>query len=119
PGQVGLDQQRILIAIDADFAHFQAVAGGLAFGPEFLAAAAVKRGEAGAQRLLVGGVVHVSEHQHLAALAVLHDGREQSILILECHVLPPPGTKRKSPLHLAVMGPSLLCSWIAAYSGAR
>ena len=74
-------KQRITIAIVPNLADVLDVARGAAFVPQRLAAAAPKVGLARllcqAQRL----GVHPGDHEHVAAVAVLHNGRYQPLLI--------------------------------------
>jgi hypothetical protein len=71
------DQERIGIAVEADFPDVLHVATLLAFPPQPLPAAAVVADAARAQCFFVGIAVHVGEHQHIAGCVILgNDGDE-------------------------------------------
>jgi hypothetical protein len=72
-------QDHILIAIDAGFDDFLNVAGFFAFDPDFLAAARVKGGLPGRQRLVQSLAVHPPHHQHLTGLNILDNGGDQPL----------------------------------------
>ena len=61
--------------------------GGLAFFPEALLAAAEEHRAAARQRLLERFAVHVRQHEHGAAVGVLHDGGHQAVALGEVDVV--------------------------------
>ena len=76
-------EQRVAVAIHAQFAQHQLLAAGFALGPQLLARAAVKRDEAGLLRERQRLAVHESQHQDFAIRVVLHDRRDQPVLFFE------------------------------------
>src|SRR5208282_2034645 len=72
-----LDQQqdRVVIAVDSDFAHDLEVARFLALAPQTPARARVIAGAAGRDGLLERLAVHVRDHQNATARVVLRDHR--------------------------------------------
>ena len=85
PCALGLDEHRVLVAVDEHVAHREPVAGGLALGPQRVARAAEERDVAGAPRDVPGLLVHEADHQHFAAHVVLHDRGNQSVQFRKVH----------------------------------
>src|SRR5262249_48147796 len=73
-----LEEDRVGVAVDVDFAYFLDVPPLFAFAPELAAAAAVIHGAAGSQRFLVGFLIHPGEHQHLSCGGVLGNGGDET-----------------------------------------
>ena len=75
-GGVCLNQDAIAFTVIPDFPHFDVVARGLSFVPEFLTATAeepdIVAGEGSAQ----GFLIHVTEHEHFTGIGILDDGRD-------------------------------------------
>ena len=66
----------------------QKIAGRFAFCPEPLFAPAKERDDAFGLGFLVGFLVHVAQHQHLAGLVVLNNNGNQPIggfIEIDCH----------------------------------
>lgn len=70
-----LDQDCIGIAVCACFDKLLMVAALLPFAPQLAAAAAVVDSAAGSQRLFPSMFVHPGQHEHLARIGVLGNGR--------------------------------------------
>src|SRR5256712_12200478 len=100
-GEVGLNEQRVRVAVHSDLAYAQAVAGGLSFRPQFLPAAAEESHEAGRQGLLEGLFIHMPEHKHLAAPLVLNYRRDQTVLEFNAHCRALRKLKMKKPADLS------------------
>src|SRR6202521_409623 len=71
-------QDRIVVAVDSDFAHDLEVARFLALAPQTLARARVIAGAAGRDGLLERLTVHVRNHQNATARVVLRDHRHHA-----------------------------------------
>ena len=84
PRLVYAHKQRIAVAVVGYFPDLLHIAGNLTLLPELLAAAAVIPGIARFQCLPQGLLIHVSEHQHLAAF-FLHDCGHQTLFIKFYH----------------------------------
>src|SRR6202042_2996685 len=82
-GKFYAHQQRVEIAVCADFAKDKLLSAGLALGPKLLARAAVKRHESCFAREIVRLAIHKAEHENFPVLVVLHDGGNQSAFLLE------------------------------------
>ncbi len=76
-------EQRILVAIGAQFAQQEFLPAGFALGPKLFARAAVEGDKSGFLRLGQRFAVHESEHQDVAIRVILHDRRYQPIFLLE------------------------------------
>ena len=74
------DQQRVAIAIVADFLDTLDIARCLALTPELLTTAAPEPGEARLERLFERFLVHIGQHEDLTVL-LLHDGRHEAFFI--------------------------------------
>jgi hypothetical protein len=74
-------QQRVAVAIVAYFDHVLDVAAGRSLVPQFFPAATPEPGLAGLQRQSERLGIHVGQGQHLARLRILHDGRQQAVLV--------------------------------------
>jgi hypothetical protein len=79
-------EERIGVAIHADFVHLQHVAARLAFFPKFVARAAEKHHFTGALRLGEGLWIDEAEHQHVACALVLDYGGYQSAAFLKVNL---------------------------------
>src|SRR6266702_2968698 len=75
---VDLDHQGVSVAVKRDGLDPLAVPGGVALHPVFLAAAGPVGAPAGGEGAMQRLVVHPAEHQHLAGVVLLGDGRDQS-----------------------------------------
>ena len=73
-----LAEHRIVVAIGGRIGQAQAVAAGLALGPQLVAGAAVKGYVAGLKRLVERLLVHEAHHENLAVIGILHDRRGES-----------------------------------------
>ena len=99
-------EKRILIAVETDFEDALGVAGGSAFVPEFLAAAAPEDGFATAKRISQRCFVHVRQHEHLLGVGILDDGGDEGggipadggnfSFIQERHLVIPPSRRGES-----------------------
>ena len=76
---VDLDQQGVAVAVEPDLPDVLPVAGGLALDPVLLPRAAPVRRAAGADGAGQGLVVHPAQHQDLAGVVLLDDGRHQPL----------------------------------------
>src|SRR5579883_2123568 len=74
---VDLKQHGILVAVEAELDQRLHLAGTLALAPQRAARARPVADPACAQRLLEGLAVHPGEHQHLAGVELLGDGRNE------------------------------------------
>ncbi len=75
--RVNQDEQGVAVAVNADFLDVLDVAGGGAFVPDFLAAAAPEVGFAGFLGEAQGFGVHPGDHEDFAGGVVLDNGRYQ------------------------------------------
>ena len=75
----GEHQECVAIAIQPDFPALQHMSGRLAFLPQPLFAATVKRDEPRLQRPLQRFLIHVAEHQDPERARLLHDGRDKAV----------------------------------------
>ncbi len=66
-----------MVTIGVDAHHLQRVAGGFPFGPEALLRPGVKGHHLLLTGFGVGGLVHKTQHEHLARGVVLDHGRQQ------------------------------------------
>src|SRR5688500_6368675 len=82
---LGLDEHRVVVAVDQDLPDGEPVARGLALGPQGVAGAAEERDVAGRSGDLPRRVVHEADHQDLVGQVVLHDRRYQSVKFREIH----------------------------------
>jgi len=73
------DQNRVRIAIDADFGHALAVPTLLALSPKRAPRSAVVCRISGSNGFQVRLLIHPSQHKDFAASSVLSDGREQAV----------------------------------------
>ena len=73
-----LAEHRIVVAIGCGIGQAQAVAAGLALGPQLVAGAAIEGYVAGLKRLVERLLVHEAHHENLAVIGILHDGRGES-----------------------------------------
>src|SRR5262249_12884064 len=78
-----LQEDGVGVAVEVDRPDVLGVAALLALAPELTAAAAEVTRPAGANGLLVGLAVHPGQHQHLARVGVLRDGRHQPAGLVE------------------------------------
>ena len=86
-----LVDQAVVVAVGEDPLHLLDVAALLALLPELLPAPAVVVGEAGLLREPHGLFAGIGHHQHLAALCILHDHRDEPVLEFQVrHVFRPP-----------------------------
>ena len=76
-----LDEYGVAVAVFPDLADLDDVAGGFAFVPELLAAAAVEPGFAAGERAAQGFGVHVGEHEDFAAIGVLGNGGDEAVFV--------------------------------------
>ena len=76
---IDAQQQRVLIAIDADFDHMLHLSRSVALAPEFLARARPVMRHAGLQSLFQREGVHVGEHQDFAAGGFCRDADDQAV----------------------------------------
>jgi len=84
-GRTGLfdfNQKCVLITIVKNIFNALDIAGGLALFPELLSRTAPVPGEAGFDRLLKRGSVHVRDHQYLVRFPVLDDSGYQAFFII-------------------------------------
>src|SRR4029453_156103 len=91
-------QHGVLVAVLQDAPHLQAVSRRFPLGPQFSAASAEERGEAGGARDGQRFFVHEANHQHFAAAVVLNDCRYQSIEFAKVHLK---SWKTKKPRRLS------------------
>ena len=85
-------QQRIAVAIVADFLHKLEVPGSFPFYPYALAAAAIESCLLRFERQAEGFPVHIRQHQNFLRLHILHNGGNQIRLLkkfIEIHDIPP------------------------------
>ena len=73
------DQQGVVVAVERDVDDVERVAGGFAFFPQTLLAAAEEHRAPARQRLFERFAIHVRQHEHGAGVGVLHDGGHQAI----------------------------------------
>ncbi len=73
-----LAENGIVVAIGGGIGEAQAIAAGLALGPQLVAGAAVKGYIAGLKRLVERLLVHEAHHENLAIVGILHDRRGES-----------------------------------------
>jgi len=70
-GGIGLDEEGVVVAVVENLDDAKHIAGGLAFGPQLLAAPAEEGHQPGGKGLLYGLGIHIAQHQHFAGLGVL------------------------------------------------
>jgi len=75
-------KKRVFITIVKNIFNTLDIAGGLALFPEFLSRTAPIPGEAGFDRLLERGSVHVRNHQYLVGFPILDDRGDQTLFII-------------------------------------
>lgn len=74
-------QQSVAVAIDRNLCHLLGIAARSPFVPKLVAAAAPEVGLAAGKGALKRLPVHIGEHQHLARLCILDDGRDKAAVI--------------------------------------
>ena len=74
-----LENNGILITIDQDLLNHLEMAGTFPLKPQFVARPAPIMGLAGFQGLQPGLFINIGQHQNLAALIILNDGRQQTV----------------------------------------
>ena len=72
---IGLDEKRIVVAIDFDIDQMKVVAARLSFRLKALARTAKERHKPCFLRLSKRFLVHIAEHQHRFRRGILYDGR--------------------------------------------
>src|SRR5262245_35602510 len=80
-----LDEHRIFVTVDEDLLHREPIPRRLALRPQRIACPAEKRDVSRLPRQLPGLVVHEPDHQHFAAVRVLHDRWNQPPQLREIH----------------------------------
>ena len=80
-GLVDLQQDRVVVAVKADFQHFLGVAGFLALVPQLAPRTRPIHGFASFHRQLQRFAIHPGEHQHIAARRILGDDRGEALLV--------------------------------------
>ena len=80
---VGLDEECVLVAVVENLHDVEEVAAGLSLCPESVACAAIECHLACFYCLVVCLFVHESEHEHFECLGVLHDGRYETVHLVE------------------------------------
>ena len=73
-----LAENGVVVAVGGGIGEAQAVAAGLALGPQLVAGAAVEGYVAGLKRLVERLLVHEAQHENLAVVGILNDGRGES-----------------------------------------
>ena len=76
-----------MVAIDPDFLNFLNMTGGAPFQPEFIPAPALVIGLPGLQGLFPSCWIHESQHQDLAGLPILGDGRQKAAAFFKIRFL--------------------------------
>lgn len=76
-----LEQESILIAIYSDTLNGLHMPGAFAFEPELLPGTAPVMHLVSFYRLLYGLLIHEGEHKNLVGLMILHNGRQQPLII--------------------------------------
>src|SRR5581483_5840181 len=72
------DQERIAITVGTNALELEDMAGGLAFFPQSLLAAAEEHDASARERFPQRVLIHIAEHQHRAGAGVLDDRRQQA-----------------------------------------
>src|SRR5437773_4734027 len=79
--RLGLDQDGVPVAVHKQVLQDQSMSGGLPFLPEPVPRTAPEVDGLGLQRLLEGVGIHEAEHEHGAVPPILHDSRDQALII--------------------------------------
>ena len=99
------EQHGVIIAVDPNFTDPLDVSGGLSLDPELVAAAAEVGSLSGGKGRLPGLPVHEGEHEHLAGLMILDDGRNQSAGLCEVQLYHAVPHSWFAPVHGGGMAP--------------
>ena len=80
------DEQGVLVAVQLDADHGEEVTARLALGPKAFAGARVESHASFGHGLLVGFTIHIAEHEHLAGVGILDDGRHEAAHLVKIDI---------------------------------